>query len=196
MPMRKLAIIGVVILIVCGTILSFGGKLDFGIIAPEAKAPSQESDHRLKNIALDNREIYLDAKKVVIIFGSNDCLSCDKLKNSIHNTPSLVNKLKNNFALYYINMNHPKRHKIFAKDNLEIPNELSTSSLARMYRVYSTPTIVFIAPNGQEIFAYNGFMQPERFLVTLEFFENEQIQNLTYDDMLRKLFMMYEQKGV
>ncbi|MDE6979105.1 MAG: thioredoxin fold domain-containing protein, partial [Helicobacter sp.] len=103
----------------------------------------------LEGIIKDNRTIDPEGKYLMIIFGVNGCLYCDQLKKTIKNSEEIQDKLKQNFAPYYINFSYIKPHQ-FVTNLTPKPN--ITTELVRIYRVGPTPMIIFANQDSQTIF--------------------------------------------
>ena len=120
----------------------------------------------LEGIIKDNRTIDPEGKYLMIIFGVNGCLYCDQLKKTIKNSEEIQDKLKQNFAPYYINFSYIKPHKFVT--NLTT-NPIITTDLVRIYRVGPTPMIIFANQDSQTIFTHTGAIDEKQLLAMLDF---------------------------
>ncbi|RDU71814.1 thioredoxin fold domain-containing protein [Helicobacter brantae] len=128
-----------------------------------------------------------DNKGVLLIFGSNQCKYCDKLKSEILKSKALKNALKNDFSSYYINLSYQKTHLFFQ-------NKLDTQMLGETYQIRSTPTLIFLNPKGEMIFKIVGFMGREKLEIALEFISEN--LNLDEEQIAEKLYNLYAQKSL
>lgn len=136
----------------------------------------------------DNSNIQSEGKKaILLIFGSNQCKYCDKLKSEILKSKALKNALKNDFSSYYINLSYQKTHLFNSQ-------KLSTQALGEAYQIRSTPTLIFLNPQGEMIFQIVGFMGKEKLEIALEFIS--QNPNLSEEQIAEKLYNLYLQKSL
>lgn len=123
----------------------------------------------------------------LLVFASNGCVYCDRMKNFIRNNANLKGFLRTNYAPYYINLSYSKMH------NVEFLNtSLTTEDLARKYAIKPTPTLVFLSQSGKELFVYPGFMPEEQFKKALEFFKNPELENME-EQKIKQAFQTFIQ---
>lgn len=125
----------------------------------------------LEGIIKDNRTIDPEGKYLMIIFGVNGCLYCDQLKKTIKNSEEIRDKLKQNFAPYYINFSYIKPHQFVT--NLTT-NPIITTDLVRIYRVGPTPMIIFANQDSQTIFTHTGAIDEKQLLAMLDFVASQE----------------------
>lgn len=125
----------------------------------------------LEGIIKDNRTIDPEGKYLMIIFGVNGCLYCDQLKKTIKNSEEIRDKLKQNFAPYYINFSYIKPHQFVM--NLT-PKPIITTDLVRIYRVGPTPMIIFANQDSQTIFTHTGAIDEKQLLAMLDFVASQE----------------------
>ncbi|HIV49683.1 thioredoxin family protein [uncultured Helicobacter sp.] len=179
--------------------------IDEDIISSGTNTPPQEKQKienldkasyaKLAHIFLDNQTIASNQKTILIVFGANACSACQKLQDSIIDTPSLQKKLQEEVSPYYINISYTKNHTL----EFELDSEskvLNTSALANLYGVNATPTLVFLTPSGKMLFAYPGFLMPKRFERTIDFFNDPNNASLTQTQIAQKLIMLYEKEQI
>ncbi|MDE5591711.1 MAG: thioredoxin family protein [Helicobacter sp.] len=143
------------------------------------------------DIFLDTEIIKTQNKPYFIVFGANGCFYCDRLKEVIKEDLAIKEILKNNFSSYYINLSYSKNHEIdFLNTNL------STAEFARRYNVRVTPTLVFITPDGKDLFVYSGYIPRDRFAATLEFLQEPNTSNLNQKEIITTLQNLFQQKGI
>lgn len=176
------------------------------IISSGANTPPQEKQKlenldkasyaKLAHIFLDNHTIASNQKTILIIFGANACSACQKLQDSIVDTPSLQKKLQEEVSPYYINISYTKEHTLEFETDSDMPKVLKSAALANLYGVNATPTLVFLAPNGKMLFAYPGFLMPRRFERTIDFFNDPDNASLTQTQIAQRLIMLYEKEQI
>lgn len=125
----------------------------------------------LEGIIKDNRTIDPEGKYLMIIFGVNGCLYCDQLKKTIKNSEEIQDRLKQNFAPYYINFSYIKPHQFVT--NLT-PKPIITTDLVRIYRVGPTPMIIFANQDSQTIFTHTGAIDEKQLLAMLDFVASQE----------------------
>lgn len=173
-------------------------KVDLDIISKgvssskEAKEAHQNIDKNSYADILpylkDNRVIESDGAKVVLLmFGSNGCKYCDKLKNEIKDSKELQNLVKNDFFSYYVNTSYKKDHRLFSQN-------LDTQSLASRFGIRSTPTLIFLNPKGDLIFELVGFMGGEKLVLALEYIAKN--PTLTQEQISENLYNLFAQKSL
>lgn len=136
----------------------------------------------------DNTVIESDGKKVVLLmFGSNQCKYCDKLKAEIKENKNIGSLIKNNFLSYYINTSYKKEHRFFSQT-------LQTQNLSELYSIRSTPTLIFLNPQGEMIFEIVGFMGGEKLMIALEYISKN--PNLTQEQISEYLYTLFAQKSL
>lgn len=85
------------------------------VMSKEAREIEQNLDKHsyaeLADLFLDTATISFD-KNVLLIFGKNGCIYCDKLKADIKNSPQMKALIREHFNPYYINTSYAKTHAI------------------------------------------------------------------------------------
>ncbi len=138
-------------------------KIDFDEVLKEGY---KEVD--LSDVFKDTAKIAPDGKYMVIIFDSKNCKYCKKLRVDIAQNQKLKEKLKNSFSSYSLDVGINRVHKLFHNSKLM---DVDTKTLANIYRIEATPTIIFSDKAAKTILVVPGYMPPKQFLVTLEFIE-------------------------
>lgn len=144
-------------------------------VSLETQKLSQEMDKNsyqgLEDIFKDTSLIETSDKYLLMIFGKNNCKYCDKLKDEMKHSDRIKEYIRQNFSAYYINISYDKKHHITLIDKKETRQaDVTTSQLADgIYKVFSTPTIIFGDKDGKTIFEIPGYIPEERFYKTLEF---------------------------
>ncbi|TBR80849.1 thioredoxin [Campylobacter novaezeelandiae] len=144
-----------------------------------------------KEIAIffkDNQNIIFDDKKpTFIIFSSNNCKYCNKLREEIKEDKKLQDKLRKDYNSYYINISYQKIHNINKQKQ-------TTQDLIQNYDIQSTPTLIFFNSSGKMLLNYPGLMGAKRLALTMDILKEN--QNLTEDELLKKLFLAYRENNV
>lgn len=136
----------------------------------------------------DNSVIQSDGEKgILLMFGSNGCKYCDKLKDEIKDNAGIAKLIKDSYFSYYINISYQKTHRFKNQ-------EMDTQMLAEGYSIRSTPTLIFLNPQGEMIFKVVGFLGGEKLKIALEFIRNN--LNLSEDEIAEKLYNLYSQKSL
>lgn len=96
-----------------------------------------------------NNEINF-SKRVLIIFGKNNCAYCEILKDEIMQDEGFKSLIKDNFNAYYINISYEKMHFLGS-------NNINTRALTGIYEVLATPTIIILDKEKKLQFRLVGF---------------------------------------
>ncbi|CCB80282.1 thiol:disulfide interchange protein (dsbC),putative [Helicobacter bizzozeronii CIII-1] len=167
-------------------------KIDESMISSGAISPKsaqedannldKQSYAGLEDVFLDTKTITPNGKYMLLVFGKNGCAYCELLKKDIKQRQDLKNFIKQHYSAYYINISYSKMHE-FKIGTKKKPREvvLSTSQLAQVYDVSSTPTIVLADSDGKTIYELPGYMPSKQFLAVLEFIGNGLYKGITDD---------------
>ncbi len=130
------------------SIISKGSQMDAQ--AKEiAKNLDKESYKELADVFLDTGEIAFD-KEVFIIFGKNQCKYCDMLKDAIKGDSAIKSAIRTHFNPYYVNISYDKIHDFGG-------TRINTENLAKIFKVNSTPILVFLDREKRVKYIYPGF---------------------------------------
>lgn len=143
------------------------------------------------DVFLQTSEITSENLPFLLVFSANGCVYCDRLKTLIKDNLDIKEFLKANYAPYYINISYTKFHKVSF-----LQQTLNTTDLAKIYHIKPTPTLVFLSSKGKELFIYPGFMPKNRFLATLEFLKNPELESKDSKAIAQELQEYFRQKGV
>ncbi len=103
-----------------------------------------------------------DNKKVMLYAEAEWCGYCKKMDKQVFPKASVVDSLNKYF--------HPVRIDIESDKKLRFNGEEYTEqSLARKFRVFSTPTTIFFEPDGSIVGTQPGFLPPDVFDKLLAF---------------------------
>lgn len=144
----------------------------------------------IRGIFEPNDDIKMGNKIAMIIFGQNGCYYCKILLGNIKNGVELRDFLTSNFASYYINISHKKRHVV---EYLKLEG-ITSRDFARIYNVSATPTIAFVDPNGELIMRVSGYPGEDRFALILKYVETNEWKNYTNERQRVRAFLKYENK--
>ncbi|MGP1580919.1 MAG: SoxW family protein [Wolinella sp.] len=148
----------------------------------------------LADIILDNNVINPNGRYLMMIFGSNGCIYCDKLKQEIRDNEDIKVFIKEHFSPYYINGSYSKSHTLVTGEHT---TQFLTHELAQFYGIRPTPTIVFATPEGQTILTYPGYMPKERLDATLHFIAERLWEGAGSEkEMFMRLNKIYKEKDL
>lgn len=167
----------------------------------EMRNIDKRSYAEVADVFLDNNLLASNDKPIMIVFGANGCVYCDKLKEVVKNNSDVKLLLQEEFSPYYINGSYTKNHTISQEITAfeSQKNALSTQELIQKFNVGPTPTLVFLDDKGKFLFSYQGFLPKERFMVLLDFFTQKNSQNFTNKtpkEIAQDLQKTYDSKGV
>ncbi len=174
------------------------------VVSQGTKMPSEEllkidnldkaSYAELADIILDNHVIDPNGRYLMMIFGSNGCIYCDKLKQEIKNNDDIKKFIKEHFSPYYINGSYSKLHTLVTGEH---KTQMMTHELAQFYGIRPTPTIVFATPEGQTILTYPGYMPKERLDATLHFIAERLWEGAGSEkEIILRLTTMYNERNL
>jgi len=103
-----------------------------------------------------------DNKYVMIVFYTDWCKWCKKLKNETLTDPAVASYIKDNFVAVQINAES-------ASTVIHEMRKMTMLELAEEYGVTNFPTVWFLAPDGTRAKALNGYLPPEDFLTYLQY---------------------------
>ncbi len=129
-----------------------------------------KKDFDLSDVFKDTARIAPKGKYMIIIFGSDDCPYCAKMKEDIYNSKKLKDELKDDFTTYLLNAQKNKLHKLQHEGK---DMDVDTKTLISIYNVSVTPTLIFADKKGKSIFTVPGYMPTKQFLVTLDFIKEQ-----------------------
>ncbi|MFK5881064.1 MAG: thioredoxin fold domain-containing protein [Sulfurospirillum sp.] len=129
-----------------------------------------KKDFDLGDVFKDSARIAPKGKYMIIIFGSDECPYCTKMKNDIHDNKKLKDELKNDFTTYLLNIKNNKIHKL-QHEGKDL--DVDTKTLIDIYSVRATPTLIFTDEKGKSIFVVPGYIPAKQFLITLDFVKDQ-----------------------
>ena len=117
----------------------------------------------------------------MIIFDSDYCHYCAKLKNDLENNPRLHNIAKQ-FRIYSINGGRNDKF-IYGNESVSI----SGQQLARYYEVRGTPTMVIFDTNYNKMIRIPGYIQPKIISTILELTKKVSHNKITREQFSKEL---------
>lgn len=148
----------------------------------------------LEDVFQNTSSITSDGKKMILVFGRNNCPYCEKLKKDIKNNEVLRNYLKDNFKNYYINISYNKDHliKVGGYGDPSQDFNINTQDLSRrLYDVYATPTLIFNNNQGKTILRLPGYVTPDTLIKALKFIHNDKYKTAKNQAEVMKLLNDY-----
>jgi thiol:disulfide interchange protein DsbD len=91
----------------------------------------------------------LTKKPVFLYFNSKSCGWCKKFEAEVLTDPDVISTVESSFVSVVIEVNEQYH-------------------MAGKFRVYGTPTMIFLDPSGDEIHRIRGFMDVESFITELD----------------------------
>lgn len=143
-----------------------------------AESLDKQSYAGLEDTFLDTKNITTQEDKVtLLIFGKNNCVYCDKIKDDIKANSEIKSLLQSHFIPYYINVSYTKIHNL---NFIDSKKELSTNALMESYvksPMRPTPTLIFLNPKGESIFELPGYMNADAIVHILHYMQSKQWQD-------------------
>lgn len=103
-----------------------------------------------------------DNKKVMLYAEAEWCGYCKKMNKQTFPDKSVIDSLNKYFHAVRIDIESDKKLRFNGE-------EFTEQSLARKFRVYSTPTTIFFEPDGSIVGSQPGFLPPDVFDKLLAF---------------------------
>ena len=88
-------------------------------------------------------------KNMMLLFDQKDCYYCDEMKEKTLSNPDVISKLNERYITVIIDVNQQ-------------------SNIAGKYKVFGTPTIIFLDSNQKQIGKIEGYVDANEFLDTLK----------------------------
>jgi len=137
---------------------------------PQVKNMAKEAADVVYSVFQDTAKIGPKGNYMVLVFGTNTCPYCMKLKEDIFKSEKFQNRLKNDFSSYYLKTHENLRHKLFHENEYM---DVDTKTMISIYGVQGTPTIIFTDKAGKAVIMVPGYMPTKQFLVTLDFMDSK-----------------------
>lgn len=105
------------------------------------------------NNATDFQKAIDDAKtqnkSVMIVFDQKNCVYCDMLREDVLSNDTVISKLNEGYITVFVDINE-------------------NPQLASQFKIYGTPTVVFLKSNQSEIQRIEGYVDADEFLDILK----------------------------
>lgn len=93
--------------------------------------------------SVDNAKV--ENKPAMIIFDQSNCVYCEMLKQQTLNNTTVINELNEKFIVVMLDIN-------------------KNSRVASNYKVYGTPTAIFVDGDAKELHRIEGFVEADELL--------------------------------
>ena len=94
-------------------------------------------------------QAHVENKSIMLFFDQKDCHYCNEMKEKTLSNPNVVSKLNEKYITVFIDVNEQPK-------------------IASKYKVFGTPTVIFLDSNQKEIGKVEGFVDANEFLNTLK----------------------------
>ena len=111
----------------------------------------------------DVRDAAKDGRRLMLYFGQDGCPYCKALMTVNFRDPQIVAAMQRGFVAVALNIWGDR--EVTWVDGRAMPEK----ELARVLRVQATPTLLFFDEKGELVLRLNGWHQPPRFKVALEY---------------------------
>lgn len=117
---------------------------------------------------------------MLLFFESESCIYCKQMRNDVFNQRAVQDWYGERFVSIAIDVFGDVELKDF--DGITLPSKV----FAAQRRVFGTPVVSFIDPDGNEIFRYFGMIQtPREFLLLGEYVEDKHYYDTEYEVFLK-----------
>ncbi len=137
---------------------------------PQTINVAKKAEDVFNDVFKDTAKIGPNGKYMIIIFGTNTCPYCMKLKEDVYDSKEFQDRLKNNYSSYYLKTHENLRHKLYHEKEFM---DVDTKTMVSIYGVSGTPTIIFTDLEGKAIIMVPGYMPTKQFLATMDFIESK-----------------------
>ena len=94
-------------------------------------------------------QAHVQNKSIMLLFDQKDCHYCDEMKEKTLSNPEVISKLNEGYITVIIDINEQ-------------------SDIAAKYKVFGTPTAIFLDSNQKEIGKIEGYVDANEFLNELK----------------------------
>jgi len=119
----------------------------------------------------DAREAGVAKKHLMIYIGQHGCSWCKRLIEVNFRDPTIVDKMQKHFDA--VEMNIVGSSETVWTDG----TRASEKTLAARLKVRYTPTLLFLDERGTMVLRLNGYYEPDRFLIALDYVGNRDYRN-------------------
>jgi thioredoxin-related protein len=136
----------------------------------EPKNHAKAADSAVQSVFQDVAKIGEAGKPMILIFGTNTCPYCMKLKEDIYQSTELQTRLRDDYLTYYFKTHENLVHKLFHEGQYM---DVDTKTMISIYGVQATPTLIFTDKNAKAVIMVPGYMPAKQFEVTLDFMASD-----------------------
>lgn len=159
----------------------------------EAESLDKASYAGLEDVFLDTKHIAsFDNKLPLLVFGRNNCIYCEKLKDDIKDDPTLKKMLQDHFSPFYINMSYTKKHRLTLGDQDSILNTDALADTFFGYAMRPTPTLIFLNQQGDVLYRLPGYLPNDKLLKILGFMSEPQANQLSMKQISEQINALIE----
>ncbi len=101
---------------------------------------------------INSTEIKANNKPIMLLFTSNGCPYCDRLKKDLQEVEFLQKEAKD-FDIYEIPRDNPKAYTIFGEPT-------TTQTLQMIFKIKVTPYVVIFNSHGEKLWQIPGYSDP------------------------------------
>jgi thioredoxin-related protein len=154
-----------------------GGMLATGALASAPEAIPKTSFLDLK---ADAREAALEGKTLMLLFEQEGCSYCTELRRVNFAEPETAEMLHRRFDVVALDIWGSREVIDFA--GAVMPEK----QYARAFKVHFTPMVVFVAPDGKELFRMTGYYKPPEFRTALRYVAERHYERETFREYLHR----------
>ena len=129
-----------------------------------------EPTNDINTIFKVSNDLLPNNKYMIMLFDSESCSYCIKLKEDILANEKLKNRIKNNFSAYQLSLDENQVYNFLYHEKIV---KADTNLLKNIYSITSTPTLLFDDKDAKNILIITGYIPPKQFSITLDFIEQE-----------------------
>lgn len=121
-----------------------------------------------------------ESGKTVFIFVEAEwCVYCRQMKKEVFPDETVLRLIEE----YY----HPVSIDLDSREKIRFNGEEMTErQFARKMNVTTTPTMIFVSPDGEELGRQLGYNPTDRFRTVLEFVQSDQFGSISFEEYMKK----------
>ncbi len=161
---------------------------------------NQNRKNEIKKSAIDeifqnSTDLLPNGKYMIMLFESENCSYCTKLKEDILNNKELKDKIKNNFSAYKLSLDENQIYNFLYRGEIV---KADTNLLKSIYSINSTPTLLFDDKDAKNILIISGYIPPEQLNATLDFIQEGlwQGKDRKNGEVYKALEEYYQKRGL
>jgi len=169
-----------ILIFIASSLMASETKLEAGMTNPGFHdKPSWFKDSFL-DLREDIEEAAAENKRVILYFYQDGCPYCAKLLNDNFGNRDISKKTQDNFEVIAINMWGDK-------EVADLAGEMTTEkSFASALRVQYTPTLLMLNEAGKVLLRINGYFEPHKFSLALDFVSGHEEVKQSFRDYYAK----------